>query len=876
MADSKFGIPSLIPSLPSGNKENERHNLKGDTSWQEPAKQRPALGMLTPQQPSSSRRPLSAAQDRPKMAASPSPGPLTTIKNGQPRRVLRYGETMESLFCLSENSSPEMQQLCLEICDGTLADDTSAWRCVLELAEKERSTSDGGDLIRMHRRATVRFSLDSTESTIDQVDILAMWMMYARVQAKFGSADEARMTYRHIQNQRVSLNATFYLTLADFEKEQKDLKRAEDALLLGIKENAEPIQELQEALDEMRRTQTFSSMIPPLPPKGMRSPKGARSPKRKSMDSPAPRSPKRIRTEDGAVRIPEKKSEPNDTENKPTTFFGGKEGESDGSRSLLGSRLLQTTKREPLKPRLVGSSLLKSKPAQVTLASASKTPSTRERKSRILSTRLGRTGLGRAARVDPETSMINESESEQESDYNSDTTELTGRAANLMTEQKPAATIKKLDLNYMWNWDPTARETTQDTAQLRKKPTMEKIDEGSTRGPTTDATQGTTPTDTGSIACSINSTEQKSIHSHKSEHLSSAIKTTNSHNSRQSLEAEQPQRHERSEKEVMVEKANLDFLPLVMDQNILTVNNIPYVKLGVIGKGGSCKVYRALSKKCAVVAIKKVKLAGMDRKAIEGYANEISLLKRLRGNPAIIQMYDSEVDLERKSIFVVMEVGEVDLNHVLQQRAVSSGDAPSKQSRSLNLNFIRLTWQQMLSAVHCIHEERIIHSDLKPANFLFVRGALKLIDFGIAKAIQSDDTNNIYRESHIGTLNYMSPEAILDTGSGNNGPRMKIGRASDVWSLGCILFEMVYGKTPFAALHFIQKLQAIVNPNHEIEFPDHGDEDAIDAIKQCFLRNPEERPPIVGKNGLLNEHRFLHSGKQQSRRHLSKFAVSDS
>jgi serine/threonine protein kinase len=67
---------------------------------------------------------------------------------------------------------------------------------------------------------------------------------------------------------------------------------------------------------------------------------------------------------------------------------------------------------------------------------------------------------------------------------------------------------------------------------------------------------------------------------------------------------------------------------------------------------------------------------------------------------------------------------------------------------------------------------------LKPANFLFVRGALKLIDFGIAKAIQSDDTTNIYRESHIGTLNYMSPEAILDTETGTNGPRMRIGRVS--------------------------------------------------------------------------------------------------
>jgi serine/threonine-protein kinase TTK/MPS1 len=62
----------------------------------------------------------------------------------------------------------------------------------------------------------------------------------------------------------------------------------------------------------------------------------------------------------------------------------------------------------------------------------------------------------------------------------------------------------------------------------------------------------------------------------------------------------------------------------------------------------------------------------------------------------------------------------------------------------------------MLQAVHAIHEERVVHSDLKPANFLFVKGALKLIDFGIAKTIQND-TTNIHREYQVGTINYMSP-----------------------------------------------------------------------------------------------------------------------
>ncbi len=114
-----------------------------------------------------------------------------------------------------------------------------------------------------------------------------------------------------------------------------------------------------------------------------------------------------------------------------------------------------------------------------------------------------------------------------------------------------------------------------------------------------------------------------------------------------------------------VEDVNPDFLKIIRNKNILTVNGKSYVKLGVIGKGGSCKVYRVLSTDRKIVAIKLVKIGGMKRKSIEGYANEIALLKKLQGNPAIIQLYDSEVDFKRKAILLVMEAGEVDLNHVV-------------------------------------------------------------------------------------------------------------------------------------------------------------------------------------------------------------------
>ncbi len=159
------------------------------------------------------------------------------------------------------------------------------------------------------------------------------------------------------------------------------------------------------------------------------------------------------------------------------------------------------------------------------------------------------------------------------------------------------------------------------------------------------------------------------------------------------------------------------FLPLIQNKNIIHVENEPYAKLGVIGKGGSCKVYRALSRDCDVIALKKVKLDGLNKAAIDGYANEIALLKRLKGNPAIIQLFSSEVDIERKSILLVMELGEVDLNYVLRQQELLASNQLGRGAgrSSLNMNFIRLTWQQMLTAVHSIHEERIIHSDLKPA-----------------------------------------------------------------------------------------------------------------------------------------------------------------
>ena len=90
-----------------------------------------------------------------------------------------------------------------------------------------------------------------------------------------------------------------------------------------------------------------------------------------------------------------------------------------------------------------------------------------------------------------------------------------------------------------------------------------------------------------------------------------------------------------------------------------------------------------------------------------------------------------------------MELGESDLARIIRMK-LDPADA------KLDLSFTRYYWKEMLECVGAVHDHDIVHSDLKPANFLLVQGRLKLIDFGIANAIEVDHTVNVHRDSHIG------------------------------------------------------------------------------------------------------------------------------
>ncbi|XP_017076572.2 dual specificity protein kinase TTK [Drosophila eugracilis] len=274
--------------------------------------------------------------------------------------------------------------------------------------------------------------------------------------------------------------------------------------------------------------------------------------------------------------------------------------------------------------------------------------------------------------------------------------------------------------------------------------------------------------------------------------------------------------------------------------NILKIKNHEYTIAKKLGCGGSSSVYLARrSDSGDEFALKVVDLQA-DPQVVQGYLNETKLLAKLQGNVCVVALYDYQLVREESKLYMVMEKGDSDLNKILQT-----------YTTNLPLYSLMNILYQMLQAVNYIHQNGVIHSDLKPANFLMVSGRLKLIDFGIASNISLDSTS-IIKFSQAGTFNYISPEALTDTSTGNspmrgaNQPKIKISTKSDVWSLGCILYLLLYQKTPFGHIRNIYaKMSAIATPSTSIEFPaipPYYPIMLVHMAKNCLQLNPKKRP----------------------------------
>ena len=286
-------------------------------------------------------------------------------------------------------------------------------------------------------------------------------------------------------------------------------------------------------------------------------------------------------------------------------------------------------------------------------------------------------------------------------------------------------------------------------------------------------------------------------------------------------------------------------------RNMISVNGKHFTRMECVGRGGSGRVYRVMADNFKLFAVKSVSLEGLDELTIRGFKGEIELLKRLQDVERVVRLYDYEINEEKKVLRVLMDIGELDLKKVLDPRL-------DEESGKFDITFTRYIWKEMLECVSAVHAHDIVHSDLKPANFVMMQGRLKLIDFGIANAIQ-DDTVNVHREQQVGTPNYMSPETLVDTNNNPNNQNnqnniqklIKVGKPSDIWSLGCILYQITYGKPPFHHItNNIRKVVAITSPSHPIPFPPLGlgnvplPTSLLRSLRKCLDRDPARRPTV--------------------------------
>ncbi|WP_211589199.1 serine/threonine-protein kinase [Microbispora sp. H11081] len=240
-----------------------------------------------------------------------------------------------------------------------------------------------------------------------------------------------------------------------------------------------------------------------------------------------------------------------------------------------------------------------------------------------------------------------------------------------------------------------------------------------------------------------------------------------------------------------------------------------------IGRGGMGEVWEGtdlrLNRPVAIKLINSADLA-LEKEARRRFNREARITARLR-HPGVPVVYDFGDDGD---LYMVMEA----------LRGESVGKLKDEVG-SLPVSWAAFVCAQVCAVLAAAHEAGLLHRDVKPENLLLCGdGAVKVIDFGVAASLGASEFSRITQSGQVpGTARYMAPELV----EGENA-----SRASDLYTIGCVLYELLTGTRPFESRDLLRE---IVRSKEEDPPPMAGVPAELEELThRLLIKDPARRP----------------------------------